>query len=180
MTAMRLRSSFLFVALLSPCLAQPPRAPDVEGQRTAMKKLDFLVGKWSGDARVQRGPGEALERIQTEDVQYKLDGLVLLIEGTGRNKSDGKVVFRALATVSYDEQTGAYRMRAYNDGRYVDTELKLADIGKGFTWGLVFGQIKTDYVMRINEKGEWTEVGEMSIGAQPPRKFLEFTVRLQK
>ena len=177
---MRLGFSFYFIALLSPCLAQPARAPNVEAQRTAMKKLDFLVGKWSGEARVQRRPEEVLELIQTEDAQYKLDGLVLLIEGTGRNKSDGKTVFRALATVSYDEETGAYRMRAYNDGRYLETELKLADNGKGFTWGFTFGPVKTSYVMRLNEKGEWTEVGEVVMEAQPPRKFVELVVRPQK
>ncbi|HYM12694.1 MAG TPA: hypothetical protein VEU62_18290 [Bryobacterales bacterium] len=177
---MRLGSSFLFAAVLFPCLAQAPRVPDVERQRASMKKLAFLVGKWSGDARIQRGPNEALELAQTEDAQYKLDGLILLIEGTGRNKSDGKVVFRALATVSYDDGTGAYRMRAYNDGRYLETELKLAGNGKGFTWGFVFGQIRTDYVMTINEKDEWTEVGEVTMGAQPPRKFVELTVRLEK
>jgi hypothetical protein len=177
---MRLRSSLLFLALLSPCFSQPPRAPNVEAQREAMKKLDFLLGKWAGEARVLRGPGDALELTQTEEVQYKLDGLVLLVEGTGRNKSDGKTVFRALATGSYDDQTGTYRMRAYNDGRYMETELKLADNGKGFTWGFQFGQIKTSYVMNLTEKGEWTEVGEVTMGAQPPRKFVELTVRRQK
>ena len=49
-----------------------------------MKKLSFLVGQWSGQARMQRGPGEGLELAQTENAQYKLEGLVLLIEGTGR------------------------------------------------------------------------------------------------
>ena len=59
---MRLKSSLLFwLALLSPAIAQPPRAPNVETQRAAMKKLDFLQGAWSGDARVQRGPGDTLE-----------------------------------------------------------------------------------------------------------------------
>ncbi len=145
-----------------------------------MKKLDFLLGQWSGEARVQLGPGEPLELTQTEDVQSKLDGLVLLIEGTGRNKSDGKPVFRALATVSYDEETRACRMRAYNDGRYLETDLKLSDGGKGFTWGFDFGPIKTRYVMRINEKGEWTEAGEVTMGDQPARKFVELTVRPRK
>jgi hypothetical protein len=113
---------------------------------------------------------------QTEDVQYKLDGLVLLIEGTGRNKSDGKTVFRALGTVSFDEERGAYKFRAYNDGRYLETDLDLAEDGKGFTWGFEMGQIKTHYVMRLNQKGEWTEVGEVTIGGQPPRKFVELRV----
>ena len=50
---------------------------------------------------------------QTEQVTYKLDGLVLLIEGTGRNPDSGDVMFRALATVSYDEAAGVYHFRAY-------------------------------------------------------------------
>jgi hypothetical protein len=59
---------------------------------------------------------------------------VRLIEGTGPNKTDGKPVFRALGIVSYDEAAGQYRMRAYNDGRYMEVELKLPESGKGFTW----------------------------------------------
>jgi hypothetical protein len=175
---MRLGAFFFFTVL---SFAQAPQAPNMEAQRAAMKKLEFLLGKWSGEARVQRGPGDVLELTQTEDVQYKLDGLVMLIEGTGSNKSDGKPVFRALATVSYEEDTGTYRMRAYNDGRYLETELKLADSGKGFTWGFAWGNnITTNYVMTLTEKGEWTEVGEVTIGEQPPRKFVELVVRPQK
>ena len=166
--------------MLSPYLAQPPCEPNLEAQRTAMKKLDFLVGKWSGEGSVQRGPGAAIEFAQTEEVQSKLDGLVLLIEGTGRNRSDGKVAFRALATVAWDEEAAAYRFRAFNDGRYLETELKLAETGKGFAWGFNFGPGKTSYTMRINEKGEWTEVGEYLADGQSPRKIIQLTVRPQR
>jgi hypothetical protein len=71
-------------------MAQTPRAPNVEAQRTAMKKLEFLVGDWSGEATVLRGPGQFAEMAQTESAQFKLDGLVLMIEGVGRTKIDGK------------------------------------------------------------------------------------------
>jgi hypothetical protein len=64
-----------------------------------MKKLSFLVGKWSGEARILRGPSEPLELVQTEEAQYKLDGLVLMIEGIGRNNIDGKVMLQALGVV---------------------------------------------------------------------------------
>jgi hypothetical protein len=161
-------------------MAQRPQAPDIESQRAAMKKLSFLMGKWSGEARVLRRSGEELELIQTEEAQYKLDGLILMIEGIGRSKSDGKVALQALGIVSYDDDAGAYRMRAYNDGRYMETELKLAENGKGITWGFVLGEIKTSSVLRINEKGEWTEVTEIAIGSQPPRKLMELTVSPQK
>ncbi|MGA7927031.1 MAG: hypothetical protein WCA20_13700 [Candidatus Sulfotelmatobacter sp.] len=161
-------------------MAQQPRAPDTEAQRAALKKLDFLVGKWSGEAHVLRLPGEPLELIQTEEAQYKLDGLILIIEGIGRTKIDGKVALQALGIVSYDDATGTYRMRAYNDGRYLETDLKLSENGKGITWGFTLGEINTSSVLRINEKGEWTELPEIAIDSQPARKFMELTVGRQK
>jgi len=170
------RSSFLLV----PYMAQPPRVPDLEAHRAALKKLDFLVGKWSGEARVLRGPGEPLELIQTEEAQYKLDGLILIIEGIGKTKADGKVALQALGIVSYDDEAGTYRMRAYNDGRYLETDLKLSDNGNGITWNFALGDIKTSSMLRINEKGEWTELTEIAIGSQPARKFMELTVSRQK
>ena len=161
-------------------MAQPPRVPDLEVQRAALKKLDFLVGKWSGEARVLRGPGEPLELIQTEEVQYKLDGSILIIEGIGKTKADGKVALQALAIVSYEDERETYRMRAYNDGRYLETDLKLSENGKGITWGFRLGDIKTSSRLRINEKGEWTELTEIAIGSEPARKFMELTVSRQK
>ena len=68
-------------------MTQAPRTPNIEAQRTAMKKLGFLVGEWSGEASVLRCPGQFAELAQTESAQFKLDGLVLMIEGVGRNES---------------------------------------------------------------------------------------------
>jgi hypothetical protein len=48
------------------------------------------------------------------------------------------------------------------------------------TWGVSLGAISTSSVLRINEKGEWTELHEITIGSQPSRKFMEVTVRPQK
>ena len=168
------------MALLVPCMVQPPRVPDIEAQRAALKKLDFLVGKWSGQARILSGPGEPLELVQTEEAQYKLDALILIIEGIGKTKADGKVALQALGIVSYDDEAGTCRMRAYNDGRYLETDLKPSENEKGISWGFTLGEIKTSSMLRINEKGEWTELTEIAVGSQPPRKFIELTVSRQK
>jgi hypothetical protein len=157
-------------------MTQQPRVPDTELQRSAMRKLSFLLGKWSGEARILRGSGEPLELLQTEEAQYKLDGLVLMIEGIGRNKTEGNVALQALGIVSYDDEAGKYYMRAYNDGRYLETDLKLAGNGKGITWGFALGEIKTSSVLRIDEKGQWNESTEITMGSQPPRKLIELTV----
>lgn len=139
-----------------------------------MKKLDFLVGKWSGPASVFRGPGEPLKVTQTENVQFKLDGLVMLVEGMARN-AEGKVVFQAMATIAFDESASVYRFRSYSDGHYLDTELKL--LPKGFLWGYDAGPAKISNTMRVNEKGEWTEVTEVTVGTAPPRKGVEMTLQ---
>jgi len=55
-------------------------------------------------------------------------------------------------------------MRAYNDGRYLETDLKLSEDGKGITWSFALGEVKTSSVLRINEKGEWTERTEIAMG----------------
>jgi hypothetical protein len=173
-----MRASIFCVALFFPCMAQQPRTPDLGAQRAAMKKLAFLVGKWAGEASMLRGPGEPVVMMQTEEAQYKLDGLLLSIEGVGRNKADGKPVLQALGIISYDDESGTYHMRAFNDGRFLETEVKLID--KGMTWGFALGQYRTSSVLRIDEKGDWTEVHQITVGTEAPRKFIELSVSRQR
>lgn len=145
-----------------------------------MKKFAFLVGKWSGEARALRGPGDPLELVQTEQAEYKLDGLLLVIEGIGRIKSDGKIALQALGIVSYDDECKEYRMRAFNDGRYLETGLKLIENDRAVAWGFQLGEIKTSSMLRIDENENWTELHEIAIGSQPPRTFMELKVSRQK
>jgi hypothetical protein len=157
-------------------MAQTPQTPNIEAQRTAMKRLDFLVGEWSGEASVLRG-GLFVDLSQTEVAEFKLDGLVLMIEGVGRTKPDGKVALQPLGLITFDDAARAYRGRGYNDGRWLETEIKLLDDGKSLSWGFTLGDVSTKSVMRINEKGEWTELTELTIGTRPPQKFMEVAVR---
>src|SRR5467141_5398451 len=105
-------------------MAQLARVPDLQVQRQAMKKLDFLIGKWAGEARLRRGPTESVELLRTEEVHYKLDGLIVVIEGVGRTKS-AQPVLQALGIISYDDESATYRLRAFNDGRFLESEVKL-------------------------------------------------------
>ena len=99
----------LTLALLLPSIGPAQQGPDQTAQREAMKKLSFLVGNWSGDGTVFMQSG-SLKVQQTESVQYNLDGLVLMVEGTGRNAA-GEIAFRAFATIAFDDAAHAYRCR---------------------------------------------------------------------
>ncbi|MGZ5473874.1 MAG: hypothetical protein ACXW31_12140, partial [Thermoanaerobaculia bacterium] len=92
---MKIRIAILFL------IALPVFAAD------EMRKLDFLVGDWKGEASVSSGPGKGEQVLQTETVRTKLGGKALLIEGTGKKKladgSAGDVVHDAVGMVWFDE-----------------------------------------------------------------------------
>lgn len=157
-------------------MTQVPKTHDIEAQRAAMKRLGFLVGKWMGEVRIYR-PDEPIVLEQTEDAQFKLDGLLLQIEGIGRTKNGGQTVLQALGIISYDDEFSVYRMRAFNDGRFLETEVSLLEDNKCLRWGFSLGEIKMSSLLRINEYGYWTELHDITVGAQPPRKFMELAVQ---
>ena len=127
-------ASMISIGLL--LTVQHAASNSVDAQRDAMRKLAFLAGHWSGPVTIVRRPGEPLHLTQTEDVEFKLDGLILLIEGKSVD-TDGKAQFSALATIAYDDASHTYRFRAYNDGRYLDTELSMPP--NGFSWSFTAG-----------------------------------------
>ncbi len=156
------------------CPPEVPTTPKMSAQREAMRKLDFLIGQWSGPATISESADPALQLTQTENVQSKLDGLLLLVEGVSRDAS-GNARFQALATISYDETSATYRFRAYNDGNYVDAELTVLD--KGFSWGFSAGPATITNTMHVTDTGQWSETTTVVAGTSPPRTTTELTLR---
>jgi hypothetical protein len=175
MTRVALPVLFLLAAV--PAAAQQPGA----ASREAMKKLDFLAGKWSGDATVTQGQKGKIQLKQTEEIEFRLGGTVLLIEGKGTGRRPGKdqdeLLFNALAVVSYDADAKKYAIKAYRaEGQSVDAILTLTD--KGLVWGFKDPQRGTQvrYTMKLTDKGEWHEVGEYSPDGKAWTQFIEMTL----
>jgi hypothetical protein len=164
-----------FVVSFTPSLAgRQPGSSSVHVQLEAMRRLSFLTGHWSGPVTIIRGPGEPLRLTQSEDVEYKLDGLVLLIEGKSTG-ADGQVEFSALATIAYDDVSHSYRFRAYNDGNYLDTELS-APVNS-FSWSFTAGPAHIVNTMHLTDKGEWDEVTDETVGTNPPHRSMEMQLQ---
>jgi len=141
-----------------------------------MKKLDWWVGEWSGNASIRMGPGEPQQVQQVERVQSKLGGRVLLIEGLG--KSGDKAVHEALGVVSYDEKTKSYTFDAWTarDG-HADAWITVGDDHTA-KWGFdtpTGGKIR--YAVKLTEAGEWNEIGEFSRDGTAWSKFFEMTLK---
>jgi hypothetical protein len=150
-------------------LASRTAAPFEQRRRAARGHAQAFLSRRSLVGAV-RGLGEPLHLTQTEDVEYKLDGLLLLIEGKSTS-ADGKVLFSALATITYDDASHTYRFRGYNDGHYLDTDLTVPT--NGFSWSFTSGPAHIVNTMHLTGKGEWDEVTDVTVGSNPPHRSVE-------
>ena len=119
------------------------------------------------------GPGEPRKFHETESVTPKLDGLLLEIEGLGTGNA-GKVVHSALAILSFDGQAKQYRFRAYDGmGHFTDADADCKD--GAMIWSMAMGPRTMRYTIKLNQKGQWFEIGEMSADGKWQR-FFEMTL----
>ena len=144
-----------------------PALPDTAARRTAMQRLAFLEGKWSGEATAMIGRGQRVEVVQTESVRYALNGQVMLVEGVGVRRVGGvpqDTVFHAVATIDWAPERG-YRMRSYTlAGHYGEFPINVTD--RGFAWEMPAPGGKVEYTMKIDEDGAWDERGDYVRGDQ--------------
>ena len=170
------RSLLLLAVTFLPAVvsAQSP-AP---AQLQEMKKLDFLVGEWKGEGWTEFVPGQRRTSPINEVVQPKLGGMILLVEGLG--KKDEVVTHHAVGIISYDADAKLYRVRSYLiNGRSTDAEAKFVE--KGFQWGFQTPQgFGIRYTVKLTDKGEWFEIGEMSQDGKNWRQFHEMTLQRVK
>jgi len=117
-------------------------------------KLEFLVGQWEGRGWMLGQDRQKYEFNQTEDIQFKLDGTALLIEGKGM--SNGNIIHDAMAIVTYDKQNDQYHFQSYlANGRNGNFKAELID--EKFYW---YPRENMRYIIAINDDGQWLEKGE--------------------
>ena len=118
-------------------------------------KLQFIIGKWKGNGWMIGADGKKSEFEQTENIQFKLDSTLILIEGFGQ--SNGKIIHNAMAIISYNQEYKNYTFQSYlQNGR--KGEFKAEVINDSLYW---YPYENMRYIITINEKGQWFEIGEM-------------------
>jgi len=140
-----------------------------------MKKLAYMVGTWEGSGWAQDRDGQTHTYNQTEVIQLKLGGTVLLIEGTGKHPHSGEITFNAMAIVSFNETSGKYDFRSYlSTGQSTNAEGYFEE--DRFIWSFDTGGGTVRYTMTFTEDSKWIEIGEFSQDGTQWYKFMEMNL----
>lgn len=149
--------TFAILILAMATSAQDPNS--IQPKKNEMKKLDKMVGHWKGSGWIQQGPKRETFT-GTENVQSKLDGLAILVEGNFANP-EGKVIHETLAVLSCNPAMTSYDFSTFlANGMGGKQEFK--SVGDHYEWGFEvpkFGIIR--YTIRLDDK-TWSEIGEFS------------------
>ena len=105
-----------------------------------------------------------------ENIQPRLDGTVILVEGLGKGHLQPAAprcrCTRRSALLSYDAQADRYGFVAYRlGGEKVDTEMKTLPDGS-FEWGFAAPHGQVRFTIRIAD-GQWVDKGSTRATARP-------------
>jgi hypothetical protein len=163
----------LLLAITSHVLAQ---RPDFSAQcKTEMQKLSYLVGDWKGEATIKNQSGTKTLS-QTEHIEWKLDGLVLSIDGTGREQD--KITFQAFALVNFDPADQQFKFKSFvREGYSTNAYFKVLEENK-FEWGFdIPSGGKSKYTITLDPtKKTWYETGEYSRDGNTWMKFIDLNL----
>jgi hypothetical protein len=166
----------LAIAPLVQAQTDHPNAGAVEEQQHAMQKLNYLIGRWTGQATLTPTTGPAIQLKETETAQYKSDGTVLEISSIGF-APDGTTPRNFVTTISYDDDHFTYHIATTIDGRPLTAELTVRP--KGFAWAYTESGATTTTTMQLTQKGGWSETIQTIVGSAPSRTTLQMLLYLQ-
>ena len=148
-------------------------------QKESIKKLNWLLGEWSGSTVVNMGGKKSIVFVK-ETVKLSLDSTIYIINGRGTEKDSITnkeiIVHDAFAVVSFDEKQNKFRWNAWRipGGTYGELEIRLGD--KSFEWSTQVKGGQTRYKASLNEKGQWIEIGEFSNDGIKWFKYITMTL----
>lgn len=157
--AMR-RLGILLIAVGAVATAQ---IPDFGGKAQAekMKSLEFLVGRWEGEAWAYSPRGK-VALTGFEEVRVRAGGTCMIVDAEWKMKAGDREIpiHQPCAMIFYDDARKGYRMLSQlGNGLRSEFDLQVKD--KGFVWTLVNPQVgEVRYTMNLSPSGEWVEIGE--------------------
>jgi hypothetical protein len=157
------------IILLTGLIGISAQENTAELQRGEVKKLESMIGQWKGSGWIQQGAKRETFS-GTENVQRKLDGLAILVEGKFSNP-EGKVIHETLAVLSFDVKAKNYKFRTFL-ANGINGEQDFKVVGDSFEWGFQVPAGTIRYTIKT-ANDVWFEIGEFSKDGKSWMKFFE-------
>ncbi len=154
--------------------------PDVSARcKEEMKKLSYLAGNWKGEAIVRNANGQ-VTLTQTEHIESTLEGLLLTVEGIGRDKDN--VLFQAFAIIHFDATDSQFKFKSYVKEGFSTNAYFTILAENTFEWGFdIPSGGKSKYTITLDPtKKTWHEVGEYSRDGSQWFPFIEMNLVKQE
>lgn len=146
--------------------------PDSTLQKSKIRELKFLTGKWKGKGEISFKPGQSNSFTQFEDIQFSSGGTSLLIKGIGFSEAINDTVHNALAIVYFDEKKETYVINSHLEKGYHGSYNAWIEDGN-FVWQIDGSNSPTiRYTINI-KNGVWLEIGERKTNEGDWIKFFE-------
>lgn len=158
--------------------AQPP--DNAARCKEEMKKLSYFIGDWNGEAMIRNAKGQ-LKVAQTEHIEWKMQGLILAIEGKGTMPNatgQEEVVFQAFAVVNFDPVESQFKFKSFvKEGYSTNAYFTILSENK-YEWGFdIPAGGKSKYTIVLDPiKKTWHETGEYSRDGSTWMKTIELNL----
>jgi hypothetical protein len=125
-----------------------------------MQALKWLSGNWQGTVYLNGGDGNKHSFNHTLEFTPKLKNSVLLLDEAAFQGQD--TIFQNIGLLSYHVLQSKYTLQAYTkEGSQIDAFVEIQD--KKMIWRIdIPGNIIIRYTIKLNEKGQWHQIGESS------------------
>ncbi|HNP20032.1 MAG TPA: hypothetical protein PKL31_16455 [Fulvivirga sp.] len=149
--------------------------PTAFAQTNSLELLKPLEGKWSGSGWISLPDRTVVKFNQTEDIQFKLNNNIVLINGKGKDITGKTPDFEAYAII-YAEAPGVLKMSAHTmEGEHTLADLTL-EPGIMTWWFKVPNGGTVKYSTTFTDT-TWTEKGNYSPDGQQWFPFFEMTLK---
>ncbi|GHB48931.1 hypothetical protein [Mongoliitalea lutea] len=127
---------------------------------SGMTHWEPFIGQWKGIGWRLTEDGQQTEWHHAYNIQFKLDGRLLMLENTTTVKDE--VHHKSIILGTYDENANNFPLRVYS------TLTPEGDYSGVFEHGafIYFMNKNLRFSMQVNEKGQIYEIGEMKMGDQ--------------
>lgn len=149
----------------------------IQAQNNPLSPLKQLQGDWQGKGWIKMPASKTIQFNQEENIKFKLDDQVLLINGKGFNQESGNLEYESLAMI-YADENGELKMTSHtNDNKHAEADVEVTN--STLSWSFAIpngGTIK--YEITFSETN-WKEKASYSPNGTEWYPFMEVILNKQ-